>query len=135
MFYSFPLELPANTLERSPVESKVSLNFGAICYVEIEFPSRCVGLAKVRVLHRRRHLWPTNPDGWFYTDGKVIKWDEYYELFELPFELTLQGYNDDDTFPHTPIVRMNVLPPLVALAKYGGAVPTPTVRHIPWEEL
>jgi len=134
LFFSFPLEIEKDTPESAPVESTVKLNFGVICYVEIEFPPRCVGLAKVRVLHRRHQLWPTNPGGWFYTDGKVIKWDEYYEMFELPFELVIQGYNTDDTYPHTPIVRVNVLPPLIAMAKYGGMPQYPVIRQLTWEE-
>jgi len=119
VFYSFELELPADTSEDAPVELKANLTWGVITHVEIEFPPGCAGLAKVAILHRRRQVWPTNIDEWFYSDGRIISWEEYFELLEAPFELTILGYNDDDTFQHTPIVRFEILYPWVAMSKYG----------------
>ena len=135
MFYSFDLLIPANTLAAAPVELEVNLTWGVITEVEIRFPPRNVGLAKVKILERRHQLWPTNRDGWFYGNDETIKWDEYHELFEMPAIFTLLGYNDDDTFPHTPIIRFEILHPLAAMAKYGGLSPYPQARPITWEEL
>lgn len=135
MFYSFDLPIPANTLKVTPVELEVNLTWGVITRVEIRFPPRNVGLSKVKILERRHQLWPTNLDEWFYGNDETIKWDEYHELFVMPAIFTLQGYNDDDTFPHTPLIRFEILHPLIAMAKYGGAIPFPSIRHISWEEL
>ncbi|GAI16227.1 unnamed protein product, partial [marine sediment metagenome] len=66
---------------------------------------------------------------------ETIKWDEYHELFHMPALFTLLGYNEDDTFPHTPIIRFEILHPIAAMAKYGAAPTTPTIRRITWEEL
>lgn len=135
MFYSFPLTIPANRLESNPVEKSVNLTWGVITYVSVRFPPRCAGLAKVAILHHRHQVWPSNIDEWFYGDNEVLGGDEYYELFELPAGITLLGYNDDDFYPHTPIIRFQVLPAAAALAKYGGAPPYPTIRRITWEEM
>uniref|UniRef100_A0A6H2A1X5 Uncharacterized protein n=1 Tax=viral metagenome TaxID=1070528 RepID=A0A6H2A1X5_9ZZZZ len=135
MFYSFGLPIPANTLKTAPKELEVNLTWGVITEVEIRFPPRCVGLANIKILERRHQLWPTNLDEWFYGDDETIKWDEYHELFEMPAIFTLLGYNGDDTFPHTPIIRFEILHPLAAMAKYGGVSPYPQVRRITWEEL
>jgi len=137
VFYSFDLLIPANTLKAAPVEREVNLTWGVITEVEIRFPPRCVGLAGVRILEHRHQLWPTNLDAWFYGNDETIKWDEYHELFEMPAIFTLLGYNDDDTFPHTPIIRFEILHPLVAMAKYGASPGITATRPIPilWEEL
>lgn len=135
MFYSFDLPTPANTLKSAPVELEVKLTWGVITEVEIRFPPRCVGLAKVKILERSHQLWPTNPDGWFYGNDETIKWDEYHKLFVMPALFTLLGYNEDDTFPHTPIVRFEILHPIAAMAKYGAAPAMPTVRRITWEAM
>lgn len=135
MFYSFDLPIPANTLESAPKELEINLTWGVITEVEIRFPPRCVGLAKVKILEHRHQLWPTNRDAWLYGDGETIKWDEYHELFEMPAIFTLLGYNDDDTFPHTPIIRFEILHPLAAMAKYGVYPGITGPRYIPWEEL
>lgn len=135
MFYSFDLEILANTLATAPKELEVNLTWGVITEVEIRFPPRCVGLAKVKILERRHQLWPTNLDEWFYGDDETIKWDEYHELFVMPSIFTLLGYNDDDTYPHTPIIRFEILHPMAAMAKYGGVSPYPVIRQVPWEEM
>lgn len=135
MFYSFDLEIPKNTPERAPEELEVNLTWGVITEVEIRFPPQVRGLAKVKILEHRHQLWPTNLDEWFYGNDETIKWDEYHELFEMPALFTLLGYNDDDTYPHTPIIRFEILHPLAAMAKYGIVPSQPTVRRITWEEL
>lgn len=135
MFYSFALEILANTLATAPKELEVNLTWGVITEVEIRFPPRCVGLAKVKILERRHQLWPTNLDEWFYGNDETIKWDEYHELFVMPSIFTLLGYNDDDTYPHTPIIRFEILHPMAVMAKYGGVSPYPVIRQVPWEEM
>jgi len=135
VFYSFDLPIPANTLKAAPVELEVNLTWGVITEVEIRFPPRCVGLAKVQILEHRHQLWPTNLDSWFYGNDETIKWDEHHELFQMPSIFTLLGYNDDDTFPHTPIIRFEILHPLAAMAKYGLSPGITGTRYIPWEEL
>jgi len=134
VFYSFELPIPASTLKSAPVELEVKLTWGVITEVEIKFPPRCVGLAKVKILEHRHQIWPTNPGSWFYGDGDTISWDEGHEVFEMPALFTLVGYNDDDTFPHTPIIRFEILSLLAALAKYGVS-PYPQVRSISWGEV
>ncbi|GAH91123.1 unnamed protein product [marine sediment metagenome] len=134
MHYSFPLLIPANTLESAPVETTIALTWGVITHVTVRFPPRCVALAKVAILHHRHQVWPTNIDAWWYGNDEVVGGDEYYEVFEMPAYFTLIGYNDDDTYPHTPIIRINILPPLIAMAKYGGFSQYPQIRQYPWEE-
>ena len=135
MFYSFDLEIKANTPERAPAEREVNLTWGVITEVAVRFPPQVRGLAKVKILEHRHQLWPTNLDEWFYGNDETIEWDEYHELFEMPALFTLLGYNDDDTFPHTPIIRFEILHPLAAMAKYGITPAMPTIRRITWEEL
>ena len=135
MFYSFDLPIPKNTTARAPVELEVNLTWGVITEVEIRFPPRCGGLAKAKILEHRHQLWPTNLDEWFYGNDETIKWDEYHALFEMPALFTLLGYNDDDTFKHTPIIRFEILHPLAAMAKYGITPGGSAVRRITWEEV
>ena len=135
MFYSFDLPIPKNTTARAPVELEVNLTWGVIVEVAIRFPPQNRGLSNVKILEHRHQLWPTNLNEWFYGNDETIKWDEYHELFEMPAIFTLLGYNKDDTYPHTPIIRFDILHPLAAMAKYGITPAMPTIRYIPWEEL
>lgn len=121
MFFAFDLPIPANTAKASPVEVQATLTHGIIHRVEIEFPAYCAGLAYVAIRRGIHQLWPLNPDGAFRSDDYVIAWDEYQELLDEPYEITLVGWNLDDTYPHTPIVRIGLFPPEIAEAPQRSA--------------
>lgn len=105
MFYSFDVVLPASTTEASPVEVEAEMVPGSIHRVEVQFPLRCAGLAHLRILHALHQVWPGNPGGSLAGDGAIVAWDEHWLLDQEPFALILQGWNDDDSFPHTITVR------------------------------
>ena len=110
MYYDVSFTIPANTAEATPEELRVKLTHGVIHRVEIGFPAGCAGLAHLQIREGGHQAWPTNPDGSFNTDDYTIPIDDYYELFEEPYTLTLTGWNLDDTYDHTLEVRIGVLP-------------------------
>lgn len=121
MFYEYRLTIPANTLATSPTEEEVELEHGRIVGVEVQFPRGCVGLVRVRIRRELHQLWPSNPDGDILAEEARIGWQEDYELTEEPYTVTLQGSNEDDTFPHTIRFRFNLLP----LSRPAAAAPAP----------
>lgn len=110
MFYEFRLTIPANTSRAEPAEDVVEVSPGRVVAVEIQFPPGCAALAHVAVLQELHQLWPTNPDGDIAADGASISFQEDHLLDQPPFQLTLRGWNEDDTYPHTITFRFNVLP-------------------------
>lgn len=119
MFYNFPLTLTLGTAEASLEEEEAKLTHGVIHRLEIEFPAGCSGLAHLRILHLDHQLWPTNPGGNFASDNHVIIIDDYYQLYDGPYTLKLQGWNEDETYDHTVTVRIGILPQAVAEHIYG----------------
>ena len=124
MFYDFAITIPAGTAEASPVEQELDLTHGIIHRVEVQFPVGCMELAHLRLFHRRHQVWPTNIDGSFASDGYIIAFDEHYDFFEPPFDLTAIGWNDDETYQHVITVRIGILPQEIVLpfAGLGGAL-------------
>jgi hypothetical protein len=110
MFYEFDFTIPANTPATSPHEEEVELEHGRIVGVEVQFPRGCVGLVHVWVRRELHQLWPTNPDGTIKAEEARISWQEDHPFTEEPYTLTLCGWNVDDSFPHTPTFRFNLLP-------------------------
>jgi hypothetical protein len=108
MFYEFTLTIPANTPATAPVYDVVQLSPGTVSRVEIQFPRGCVGLVHVKVLRALHQVWPTNPDGNISSENANLSWSDDYDLSEPPYELTLVGYNLDDTFPHTITFRFQL---------------------------
>ena len=92
------------------MEVEADLTHGIIHRVEIEFPAGCAGLAHVAIRRGLHQLWPLNPDATLASDGWIIAWNEHQELLEEPYTLILSGYNLDDIYPHTPVIRIGLLP-------------------------
>lgn len=114
MFYVHELTITANTTQDTPVEELITLTHGVITHVEVEFPPGCSGLVRAYINHALHQIWPTNPEGKFRTDGRPIVWSEYYELFTQPYQVTIGGWNTDDTYDHVVIFRFEVTPREVA---------------------
>ena len=108
MFYRFALTVPANTPESDPVRLTLPLTHGIIHRVEIGFPPGPAGLVHVAIFRFESQIWPTNPGEWFAWDDYNIAFDEEYELFDPPFELSFRGWSEDDTFDHIVVVRLGV---------------------------
>lgn len=121
MYYEFDLFLPPSTPEYTPVRKDVKLTHGVIHRIEVGFPAGCAGLAHVSIYQGANQLWPTNPDGSFATDNWVIVINEFYELTQPPYTLTLVGWNFDTVFPHTPKIRFGILPRWVLQPEQGLA--------------
>lgn len=109
MLFVKPLTISANTASTSPFSEVLVCSPGKVIGVEMLFPPGCVGLVGVRVKEFERVIWPTNPDEWIIADGETVEWQEDHDMIGAPWALTLEGYNDDDTFDHTIYFRFAML--------------------------
>ncbi len=119
MFYDKTLTIPANTLEAGVVSEKLVCTHGVVHRVEVEFPKGCSGLAYFRVKVSEHQIWPTNPGEWFRSDDHAIGFNEYFQFYDSPYELKLEGYNLDDSYSHSITLRVGILPRSVAEYVYG----------------
>jgi hypothetical protein len=110
MFYEQILLIPKSTLISAPVVQDLPVTSGNLQRVEILFPWRCCGLAHVCILYWGRQIFPSNPDSFFTGDGETIGFDEDIDIVDPPYVFQLVGWNEDDTWPHSPIVRMSIIP-------------------------
>ncbi|KKL24256.1 hypothetical protein LCGC14_2417140 [marine sediment metagenome] len=108
MSYSKQLEIPASTLKTAPASIDIEIPPTLVDRVEITFPSGCVGLVGVRFQFQGRVIWPYNPDGWFRGNGQTVIFSPNIELVDQPNTLTIEAYNDDDTYKHTVYVIIDV---------------------------
>ena len=119
MFYSQSLTVPANTPEVSPLELHYPVANGVIHHVSIEFEKWCANLLHIQILRFRQVIFPSTPAASFAADGETIAWDDYFEVFETPYTLTVRGWNDDDSFDWTARVRVGIIPATIAEHVYG----------------
>jgi len=101
MHYDFDIEIPAITPKTDPLIVRKKVCYGILRKVGIYFRGGCADLAHVKIYHWESQIFPTNVDGDYAYDNYVVEFEEYYPILEVPYELTLRLWNDDDTFPHT----------------------------------
>jgi hypothetical protein len=128
MLYQGELVVPPNTLITDTVETELKVIRGTVSQVEVMFPPGSAGLLKVAVFYRRFRLWPTSPDMWFYADNYVFKWGEDFRFDSAPFSLRIVGYNEDELYSHSVIVRLAMNIGNVGLTDYLKSILTPQVK-------
>ena len=119
MFYSQSLTIPANTPESAAIELHYPIAHGVIHHVEIEFEKWCANLLHIQILRFRQMIFPSTPGASFAADGETIAWNDYFEVFEDPYTLTIVGWNDDDFFEWTARIRVGIIPRTIAEHVYG----------------
>lgn len=126
-FFHKTISVAKNTTEASPQVETIEIQSGIVHRVHISIPSGHAGLTGVRVLQGLHQVAPTTGSEWFQGDDMEIDYQEYIEVDEAPFELTIEAYNEDDTYAHTFRVGIGVLPewvllPQIALEKIMSGV-------------
>lgn len=101
MQYRFSLEIPAGTLEASPVSLEVPVSYGKLKRYVLFFPAGHAGKTFVQVWYRGRQILPTTLGAAFRGDDLVIDSPEDYPIFDPPFELELRGWSPGATYDHT----------------------------------
>ena len=115
MFYTRSMTVPANTAEANALEQTIDLSHGVITRVIFRPRPGHASLLHVRVFYRRHQIFPDNADDDLHGDTFPVEWEEWVEMFEKPFTLTLFAWNDDDTYPHTFDIAFAMLPKYAAL--------------------
>jgi hypothetical protein len=118
MLYRASITIPPNTSELSPERKTLKLTRGTVVKMFVVFPPGCCGLAHVRILDKESQQWPTSPDEDFNGEDYIFEWPEDYEVNEDPFEFTVEGWNSDNLYAHTPVVMVDVSYGLSGFLKY-----------------
>jgi hypothetical protein len=110
MIYQVELTVPPQTPRDSPCVEEVMLPEGKITRLAILFPAGCAALARVIILHNERQVWPTSPEQSFCGDYMYMEFQESYLLEDPWNRFQVLAWNDDDSYPHTVDVWLEVKP-------------------------
>ncbi len=116
MLYSGSITIPANTTKDSPTTVTLEIARGIITKYMVRPRPGHAALAHLVIRFHEHQVAPSHEDSDLHGDALPIDWEEFYEVKGLPYELKLEGWNDDDTYPHTFDVFVAVLPPRAVLA-------------------
>lgn len=109
-FYSLVFTVPKNTAEESPYEQRLPVTGGILHQVSVVIPPGHAGLTGVAIDQGLHQIAPTNQNEWFKGDDVPYKYDEYVELPPDTRELVLRGFNTDDTYDHSFVIAVGILP-------------------------
>ena len=109
MQFTYDITIAPNTPETDPEKLICRLSYGTISRVFVCFPPGPKGLAHVVIKRYESQVWPTNHAASFAWDDYVYVIEDEFDLTDTPYTVKLEGWNFDDTYPHTITVMFNVL--------------------------
>ncbi len=116
MLFEASITIPKNTTSASPVTETFGIAHGIISKIMVRPRPGHAALAHMVILHHEHQIAPSTEGMDLHGDALAIDWEEYYESYQPEYELKLQGWNDDDTYPHTFDVFVAILPRRAVLA-------------------
>ena len=123
MLFEASITIPANTPAATPTTVLLPIAYGVINKIMVRPRPGHAALAHCVIRHHEHQIAPSQESMDFAGDTFPIDWEEYYEVYQPPYELKIQGWNLDDTYPHTFDIFVAVLPRRgVAATAVAGAI-------------
>ena len=116
MLFQASIIIPANTTLINPTKQTLYIAKGIITKFMVRPRPGHAALAHLVIFHAAHPIAPSTESMDLHGDSYPIDWEDYYEFYQPPFQLTLVGWNDDDTYSHIFDVFVAVLPRKAILA-------------------
>ncbi len=112
--YEQKITVAKNVASGSPTSQNMVMEVGEVSWIQIRFPRGPAALLHVAIFDSdgTSQLWPGGTATWFEGDDEVIEFDTEFKLTtsNADYKFVLKGYNEDDTYPHSALVRAWVIP-------------------------
>lgn len=115
MIFSTDITISASTTKDAPKEVMLGINKGVITKFMVRPRPGHAALAHCVIRFHENIIAPSVENTDLHGDADPIDWEDHVEVLQPPFELKLQGWNDDDTYEHTFTIFVVVLPKSVLL--------------------
>ena len=99
--YLFAQTIPANTSKNKPIEKELILDYGLINGIILTIPAGVYGLAGLRLFKGTAQFFPANIGIWVTGDNMSLSYTTGLEMYEPPYEIKVQYYNEDTNYDHT----------------------------------
>jgi len=108
--YFVKLKIPANTPVDKPVTAEVTLKGEVLAELAYLIPPGWSALAHFAVFYGIKQIYPAELGTWVTGDDLYRLVALRWHLPESPAKLTIKGYNQDDTYPHTVYLWLHTKP-------------------------
>jgi len=99
--YFVSLTIPANTPEASPATKDVEIEGEILSEIAYLVPPGWCALAHFAVFYGIKQIYPEEEGTWVTGDDLYRPVPVKWRLPESPCKVTIKGWNEDDTYPHT----------------------------------
>lgn len=110
MLFQADITIPAGKTKADPTIVTLPMAHGIITKFMVRPRPGHAALAHLVIMHFNHQIAPSTENMDLHGDADPIDWEDYYEFYQKPYELTIKGWNDDDTYPHTFTVYVAILP-------------------------
>lgn len=100
MLYTQDLLIPKLTTNKAPLRVTFKVTKGTVRRVWVRWRWGSANLCGARMLYHEFQHWPHAIGRWFPSTTHDLVFSSEVELRNEPFEIALEGYNEDDTYPH-----------------------------------
>ncbi|HUX62101.1 MAG TPA: hypothetical protein VMV32_12375 [Ignavibacteriaceae bacterium] len=104
------MTFPFGKTELTKTIEHFGISKGWIYRAWVIFPPGCAGLVKVRIEHEGHPIIPINKSDYIKADDYVFELPMFYEVPEEPYQLTFEGWNEDESYNHEITLMLLVLP-------------------------
>jgi hypothetical protein len=101
MLYSEHITFPYGQTENTATRRYFKVNRDVIHTIWIAFPPGCAGLVKIKIYHEGHPFVPSQKTEYIIGDNYTFQIPVFYEILGAPEQITVEGWNEDDTFNHT----------------------------------
>jgi len=84
-----------------PVSADLTVEGAMLSRLHVLIPPGHCGLARLAVFYGNARIFPIEPGTWLRGDNQYLALDIRWPLPESRCTLTFKGWNEDDTYPHT----------------------------------
>jgi hypothetical protein len=110
MLFETSITIPKSTASTAPTTVILGIAHGIITKIMVRPRPGHAALAHCVILHHEHQIAPSTENMEFHGDTFPIDWEEYYEVYQPPYELKIEGWNDDDAYAHTFDILVAILP-------------------------
>lgn len=89
---------------------ELKVTHGIITHVSVIDPPGCSGLVHCIIRHRGHQIYPSTEGMSLSGDTYPIKWDDYYELYHVPYELKAELWGVGCRYNHSVWIDIVILP-------------------------
>lgn len=110
MLHSKHITLSVGGTEATATKTSFMANQGVVFRIWVTFPPGCASLVKMRIYHEGHPFLPVEKDAYIVGDGYVFEYPVMYEIKGQPERITIESWNEDDTYDHTIDVQVLIIP-------------------------